>query len=143
MYEGVTIERTLKSVPNIIMKKFLEEHNIQNSEKPVANQNITYVDILYVLLERRQSKSECRKIISKISDSSTLSEIVGLLIAKSKFDLMIEINAGYDPRFVEIAIENDVYDIAFYFKDKYPQHFTQDEDKFLEPILLSFTKSNH
>jgi hypothetical protein len=56
---------------------------------------------------------------------------------------MVEINAGYDSRFVEIAIENDVYDIVFYFKDKFPQNFTQDEGIFSEPILLSFTKSNH
>jgi hypothetical protein len=63
MNEGVTIDRTLRSVPSVILKKFLEAHNIQNSAKPVANENITYVDILYVILERGLSKSECRKII--------------------------------------------------------------------------------
>jgi hypothetical protein len=143
MNEGVTIDRSKKTIPNIILEKFIDENNIQTNAKPTIDKHITYVDILYVILERGKSNSDCRKIISKINDRSTMSEIVGLLIVKNRFSLMVEIDVGYDARFVEIAIENDIYDIVFYFKDKYPQHFTQDEGIFSEPILLSFTKSNH
>lgn len=107
MNESVTVDRNKKSVPNIILEKFIEEHDIQDKAKPAINQHITYVDILYVILERGKSNSECRKIISKISDKSTLSEIIGLLILKNRFTLMKEINFDYDPRFVQIAIEND------------------------------------
>jgi hypothetical protein len=82
MNEGVTIDRSKKTIPNIILEKFMEEHNIQTSAIPVIDKHITYVDILYVILEREKSNSDCRKIISKINDRNTMSEIVGLLIIK-------------------------------------------------------------
>ena len=72
-----------------------------------------------------------------------MAEIIGLLILKNRFTLMSEIKADYDSKFVIIAIENDGFDIVFYFRDKYPQSFIRGEIDFLEPILLSFTKSNH
>jgi len=72
-----------------------------------------------------------------------MAKIVGLLILKNRFTLMSEINGDYDSRFITMAIENDGFDIVFYLRDKYPQNFTREEINFLEPILLSFTKSNH
>ena len=76
-------------------------------------------------------------------DKTTLAEIVALLIIKNRFTLMNEIKTDFDPRFVQIAIENDGFDIVFQLRDKFPQSFTRSENLFLEPILLSFTKSNH
>lgn len=130
-------------MPNTILDKFKQEHEIQSKGKLDSSSKVTYVDILHVLLEKGKSNSECRKIISKISDGETLAEIVGLLIVKNRFSLINEVKADFDERFIQIAIENDAFDVVFHFRDKYPQSFTRSEGTFLEYILLSFTKSNH
>lgn len=51
MNENVTVDRNKKSIPNIILEKFMEEHDIQDKVKPTICQHITYVDILYVILK--------------------------------------------------------------------------------------------
>lgn len=120
----------------------IEEHD----RKPITHE-ITYVDILNVLLENGKSNAECRKILSKIADSNTVPEIIGLLIMQNRYSLMTEVlrdsGAEYDPRFVQLAIEHDSFDVMFKLRDLYPQSFTRDEPLFLGSVMLSFTKSNY
>ncbi|CAI2366954.1 unnamed protein product [Moneuplotes crassus] len=141
--ERVKVDRTNKSVPNMILDKFREEHDIKNRSRLDSCSLISYVDAMYVLLEKNKNNFECRKILSKISDHDVLTEIIGLLIIKDKYTLVNELEFEFDRRFVQIALENDCYDVVFHLRNKYPQSFTRSEATFLEYILQSFTKSNH
>ena len=155
--EQVKINRPKQSATNVIIEGF-KQHNklsdhfgINDSTIQEDNQdarlNVTYVDILDILLEKGVNNSECRRITSKITDKVILSEIVGLLIMKGRQSLMTEVikenNVEYDSTFVKLSIEYDWLDITFRLRDTYPQSFAADEDSFLEVIILSFTKSNY
>lgn len=147
MNYSVRIDRQMISIPDWILDRFEEENFITNSEAKLISERLTYVDILYVLLEKRVSSSECRKIIKKIPDGLTLTKIVGLLIKSKRHSLMNEVikdhNIEYDRRFVMTAIENDAFDIVFQLRNKYPQRYTKDEEYFIDSIHKSFSHSNH
>lgn len=146
MNEEVQIDRTKKSIPNTILERFEIKNYIKDKIKNATTSSVTYVDIINVFLEKGKSNTELRSILSKINEKYILEQILGLLILKNRYTLVSEIandsTIRYDPIYINLAIENDSFDIMFLLRDMFPQSYTRSEELFLEPILASFTKSN-
>ena len=57
MNEDVKVDRTLKSVPNFIIKIFADEHEIDQKRDGIYD-FITHIDILNILIDKRRSNNE-------------------------------------------------------------------------------------
>jgi len=125
---------------------FAEAHEVDTKDTMLREERATHIDLLNVLVDKNRPDDECAAVLAKLADREALTKMVGLLVVKSRFSLVDRVISErlveFDPRFVQIAIEQDAFDSVFLLRDTFPRAFVKSEREFIPSVFISFTNSN-
>ena len=110
-----------------------------------SRQTMTVVDVLSALIDEGLPNEDLRNGFALVKSEEDAEACACLLLMHSRFSLFKELctirHLKFQAYYVQLAIENDAYDILTFLRLSFPESFSKDETRYIGPLITSFHKS--